>query len=65
MKEAGWKGTVLIWLCKHIPISFLGDVIDTILVLSTDGAYRCQKCGKSLWRLPRDIVFCPYCSNPL
>lgn len=65
MKEAGWKGTVLIWLCKHIPIPFAGDVIDIILVLSTDGAYRCQNCGKSLWRLPRDIVFCPYCSNPL
>ena len=65
MKEVGWKGTILIWLCKHIPIPFSGDVVDAILVLSTNGAYRCQNCGKSLWRLPRGIVFCPYCSKPL
>ena len=65
MKQAGWKGTVLIWLCKHVPITFLGDVIDTVLILSTDGAYKCQNCGRSLYRLPNDIVFCPYCSKPL
>lgn len=65
MKAVGWKGSVFIWLCKHIPIPFLGDAIDTILILSTNGAYRCQNCGKSFWRLPRDIVFCPYCSKPL
>lgn len=65
LKNAGWKGSVLIWLCKHFPIPYIGDAIDTVIILITNGTYRCQNCGKSLWRLPRDIAFCPYCSKPL
>ncbi len=65
LRQAGWKGSLIIWLCKHVPIPFTGDVVDTVVILSTNGAYKCQNCGKSLYRLPRDIAFCPYCSKPL
>lgn len=65
LRQAGWKGSLIIWLCKHVPLPFSGDAVDIVLILSTNGAYRCRNCGKSLYRLPRDITFCPYCSKPL
>lgn len=63
MRAAGWKGRVLVWLAKHTPFPCSGDIVDVVTIIFTDGTYRCQFCGKSLWRLPKDIKFCPYCST--
>jgi len=65
MEAAGWKGRVLVWLAKHTPIPYSGDLVDVVTIIFADGTYRCQFCGRSLWRLPKDIKFCPYCSASL
>lgn len=33
MKAAGWKGRILIWLAKHVPIPYSGDVVDAVVIL--------------------------------
>lgn len=63
MRAAGWKGRILIWLAKHAPIPYFGNAVDLVLVVFADGTHRCQNCNKSLWKLPKDIKFCPYCSS--
>lgn len=65
MRTAGWKGRILIWLAKHVPIPFSGDVVDVVMIIFADGTYRCQNCSRSLWKLPIDIKFCPYCAASL
>lgn len=65
MKTAGWKGRLLIWLAKHTPIPCSGDVVDVVTIIFADGTHRCRNCGKSLWKLPPDVKFCPYCSASL
>lgn len=67
IRKAGWKGSFLVWLAKHLPIPIpnYSDIVDVVCVVYADGTHRCQLCGKSLWRLPVDIKFCPYCSSPL
>jgi len=72
MRKAGWKGSIVLWLAKLIslPLSPATSIafnvtIDIVLIALADGTHRCQFCGRSLWKLPRDARFCPYCSNPL
>lgn len=65
MKNAGWKGRVLIWLAKHTPMPYSGDVVDVVTIIFADGTYRCPNCGRSLHKLPLNIKFCPYCSTSL
>jgi len=72
MRKAGWKGTIVIWIAKLVPLPLspaagiaVNVTIDIVLIVLADGTHRCQFCGRSLWKIPRDIKFCPYCSNPL
>lgn len=65
VEAAGWTGKVFIWLAKHMPIPYSGDIIDLIVVVFANGTYKCQFCARSLWRFPKDISYCPYCSNKL